>query len=103
MMPSNRERVWQVIHFIPCGKVSTYGKVATMAGLPKQARTVGRYLSELPQDSTIPWHRVINSQGKISFEMGSERFTAQKLKLLDEQINFNKNKVDLNKYLWQGE
>ena len=103
MEPSNRERGWQVIHSIPAGKVSTYGKVAAMAGLPNLARAVGRYLSELPEGSKIPWHRVINSQGKISFAVGTERFLTQKEKLQGEDINFSNNRVDLKTYLWQGE
>jgi methylated-DNA-protein-cysteine methyltransferase-like protein len=103
MIPSNRERVWQVIHSIPSGKVCTYGRVAEMAGLPRQARAVGRYLSELPKDSKIPWHRVINSQGKISFEVGSDRFLTQKLKLQDEEVALTNNKISLKIYLWQGE
>ncbi|MEH6444189.1 MAG: methylated-DNA--[protein]-cysteine S-methyltransferase [Oceanospirillaceae bacterium] len=103
MIPSNRERVWQVIHSIPSGKVCTYGRVAEMAGLPRQARAVGRYLSELPKDSKIPWHRVLNSQGKLSFDVGSERFLTQKLKLQHEDVNFSNNKVSLKCYLWQGE
>ncbi|MFT5708873.1 MAG: methylated-DNA-protein-cysteine methyltransferase-like protein [Oceanospirillaceae bacterium] len=103
MIPSNRERVWQVIHCIPSGKICTYGRVAQMAGLPRQARAVGRYLSELPENSKIPWHRVLNSQGKLSFSVGSERFLTQKLKLQSEDVQFSNNKVDLKYYLWQGE
>lgn len=103
MTPSNRERVWQVIHSIPAGKVCTYGTVAEMAGLPRQARAVGRFLSELPEGSKIPWHRVINAQGKLSFEIGSERFLTQKLKLQNENVNFSNNKVHLKTYLWRGE
>ncbi|EPJ48170.1 MAG: hypothetical protein OFPII_07450 [Osedax symbiont Rs1] len=103
MMATNRERIWQVIHSIPSGKVSTYGRVAAMAGLPKQARAVGRYLSELPENSKIPWHRVINAQGKLSFELGSERFLCQKLKLQTEDILFSNNKINLKQYLWHGE
>ena len=103
MIPSNRERVWQVVYSIPSGKVCTYGAVAAMAGLPKRARAVGKYLSELPKGSKIPWHRVLNAQGKLSFEVGSERFITQKLKLQDEDVNFTNNKVDLKRFLWQSE
>jgi methylated-DNA-protein-cysteine methyltransferase-like protein len=74
-----------------------------MAGLPNQARAVGRYLSELPEGSKIPWHRVLNSQGKLSFEVGSERFLTQKLKLQTEEVDFTNNKVNLTHFLWQGE
>jgi methylated-DNA-protein-cysteine methyltransferase-like protein len=103
MMPSNKERILQVIHAIPAGKVSTYGKVASMAGLSNQARAVGRYLSHLPEGSTIPWYRVINSQGRLSFEIGSPRFLIQKQLLQQEMVNFTNNKVDLKAHLWHGE
>ncbi|MGB1237389.1 MAG: MGMT family protein [Pseudomonadales bacterium] len=103
MIASNRERVWQVIVSIPPGRVCTYGKVAEMAGLPRQARAVGRYLSELPEGSKIPWFRVLNSQGKLSFEVGSPRFLTQKGLLQDEGVIFSNNKVRLSEYLWQGE
>jgi len=102
MTPTNRERVWQVIHSIPAGKVSTYGNVAAMAGLPRQARAVGKYLSQLPNGSKIPWYRVINAQGKVSFPIESERFLAQKQQLQDEGVIFSNNKVNLKTYLWLG-
>jgi len=103
MTPSNQERVWQVIHSIPSGKVCTYGHVAHMAGLPKQARAVGKYLSQLPNGSKIPWHRVINAQGKLSFPIDSSRYDKQRALLQEEGIFFTNNKIKLNLYLWQGE
>lgn len=103
MNPNYRERIWQVIHAIPAGKVSTYGSVAAMAGLPRQARAVGRCLSQLPGDSKIPWHRVINAQGKISFPLESERFEQQKTLLEDESVIFSNNRVNLKNFLWHGE
>ncbi|NQZ33692.1 MAG: MGMT family protein [Oceanospirillaceae bacterium] len=101
MKPTYQERIWQVIHAIPAGKVSTYGAVATMAGLPRQARAVGRCLSQLPGDSKIPWHRVINAQGKISFPLESERFCRQKNLLEEELIIFSNNRVNLKQFLWR--
>ena len=51
---------------IPQGKVATYGQVAALAGFPQNARLVGRILSRLPNGTRLPWHRVVNSAGKIS-------------------------------------
>ncbi|MGB3621000.1 MAG: MGMT family protein, partial [Ketobacter sp.] len=53
----------QVIASIPKGKVSTYGGVAALAGMPRHARYVGTVLKNLPAGSKIPWHRVVNSKG----------------------------------------
>ena len=58
---------------IPAGQTRSYGDVARMAGLPGRARLVGRVLSELGQQNhvpqefaALPWHRVVNAQGRLS-------------------------------------
>lgn len=60
------ERIWLAVAAIPPGRVSTYGRVAAAAGLPRGARRVGRALGALPAESAIPWHRVINARGVLS-------------------------------------
>ncbi|MEH6581997.1 MAG: MGMT family protein [Halioglobus sp.] len=94
-------RIWQVIALIPSGSVATYGDVARHAGLPGAARRVGRALRQLPQGSTIPWHRVINAQGKISIPEESASKYTQRERLEAEGVAFRGNKsVDLKKYRW---
>lgn len=94
-------RIWQVIAMIPEGKVSTYGDIAKHAGLAKAARRVGMALRGLPEDTRIPWHRVINSQGRISLPEGSASQYKQRERLESEGIVFKANKgVDLRKYRW---
>ena|SRR5690554_542829 len=61
-----REAVWQALAAIPPGKVTSYGQLARMAGLGRGARLVGRWLGQLPEDTRLPWHRVLNSQGQLS-------------------------------------
>jgi len=78
------QQVYQVIYQIPPGRLSSYGIVAAMAGLPGRARWVGRLLSQLPDDSLLPWFRVINSQGKISFPVGTPSYQRQLEKLIEE-------------------
>jgi len=94
-----KEQVWQIVYAIPLGQVATYGQIARLAGMPQQSRLVGRILSRLPTDSKLPWHRVINSQGKIS-NPNPER---QKDKLAAEGVNVLKGKVSLKLYQWQPE
>ena len=57
--------IYDVIAQIPKGKVATYKQIAIMAGLGRQPRMVGYALHKVPEHLKLPWHRVINSQGKI--------------------------------------
>lgn len=96
-----KEKFWQVIGQVPSGYVVTYGQVAELAGLQRMARAVGRTLSQLPEDTKLPWHRVINAQGKISFPVDSERYQTQKERLEQEGISFINGKIKLATYQWQ--
>ena len=58
--------IFQVIAQIPYGRVASYGQIARSAGIPKHSRLVGYVLKHMDADSSLPWYRVINSQGKIS-------------------------------------
>ncbi|MEH0666315.1 MGMT family protein [Vibrio scophthalmi] len=93
-------QIFAVIHQIPCGKVSTYGEIAKMAGYPGYARQVGRALGQLPEGSSLPWFRVINSQGKLSLK--DEAFERQKNALIEEGIEVSpEGRVRLARYRWQ--
>lgn len=95
-------QIFTVIHQIPKGKISTYGTIAKMAGYPGYARHVGKALGHLPEGSTLPWYRVVNSQGKISLK-GND-LLRQKTKLVDEGIEVSElGKISLKQYLWRPE
>jgi methylated-DNA-protein-cysteine methyltransferase related protein len=99
--PDIDHRIWQVVALIPSGKVSTYGDVASKAGLPGAARRVGRALQGLPQDTRIPWHRVVNSRGCISLPEGSASQYTQRDRLEAEGVLFKANKcIDLRRFRW---
>lgn len=91
-------RIWQAVREIPRGRVATYGQVAETAGLGKQARQAGYALHALPRDTDVPWHRVINAQGKLSFPPGSRPYKEQRRRLEAEGIVFLKGRIDLNRY-----
>ena len=92
--------ILQVVALIPYGKVATYGQIAKMAGLPKHARLVGRVLQQV-EDKPLPWHRVINSQGKVSTTNLDEHGENRKLKLLkNEGILLENHKIKLKDYQW---
>lgn len=95
------EAIWTAVGYIPHGKVATYGQIAEIAGFPRTARAVGRALSRLPEETVIPWFRVINAKGEISFPVNSDRYEAQKQRLLDEKIVLKNGKINLKTYRWE--
>lgn len=96
---SINERIWLAVAAIPAGRVSTYGAVASAAGLPRGARRVGRALGSLPPDSRIPWYRVINAQGRIAIPQGSQAAREQWDRLLGEGVIPAANgRIDLRRY-----
>lgn len=83
---------------VPSGRVCTYGAIARLAGHPNGARWAGRVLSQLPQDSNLPWHRIVNSQGKIS--LPGPRGDYQRELLSNEGVTFVNQRINLRHYGW---
>ena len=96
------QNVWKVVSEIPSGHVLTYGEVARLSGMPRQARRVSQALRRAPRAMNLPWHRVINAQGKISFPEDSSGWQKQKDKLEDEGIVFLNGKIDLGHFGYRG-
>ncbi|MDH3902914.1 MAG: methylated-DNA--[protein]-cysteine S-methyltransferase [Xanthomonadales bacterium] len=96
------KEVWKVVSEIPSGHVLTYGEVARLSGLPRAARRVSQALRRAPGDMNLPWHRVINSQGKISFPEDSIGWKRQKDILESEGVVFLKGKVNLDQFGYRG-
>jgi len=99
--PSREQKIWQVVAAIPEGSVASYGQVAAMAGLGRQARFVGRALGRLPAGHSIPWHRVIRSNGQIAFPEGTEARQLQTEKLRMEGVEVIKGRVRMKAFQWQ--
>tara|TARA_R110001592_G_scaffold215025_2_gene468317 strand:- start:96645 stop:96980 length:336 start_codon:yes stop_codon:yes gene_type:complete len=96
------QRIWQVVMLIPPGTVATYGDVARQAGLPGAARRVGRALRGLPEDTRIPWHRVLNAQGKLVVPGGGSAQQRQRRRLESEGVVFRSvDGISLRQYRWQ--
>jgi methylated-DNA-protein-cysteine methyltransferase-like protein len=93
-----RERVWQVVANIPQGRVLTYGAVAAAASLPRGARYVGTVLRDLPSDTRLPWHRVLNASGRLSVDPVTA--VRQRERLEAEGVVFLRGRVDLSRYAW---
>jgi methylated-DNA-protein-cysteine methyltransferase-like protein len=93
------ERVLAAVRRIPRGKVCTYGNVAEVAGLPRRARLVGTVLRQT-SGRGLPWYRVINAGGRISFPTGSDAYQRQRHELEAEGVVFVGGRVDLRRYGW---
>jgi methylated-DNA-protein-cysteine methyltransferase related protein len=95
--------IYDVVRQVPRGRVVTYGQVAQLAQLPGKARLVGYALFKVAPDSDVPWHRVINAQGKISespVRYGADHL--QRVLLEDEGVQFSPDgKVNLREYQWR--
>ncbi len=94
--------VYRVVRRIPAGRVSTYGEVAALAGMPRAARQVGWALHALDAGDDVPWHRVINARGEISGR-GERAFEDLQRALLEaEGVCFDRRgRVDLEHHRWQ--
>jgi methylated-DNA-protein-cysteine methyltransferase-like protein len=93
-------RIHRVVSRIPRGRVATYGQVARLAGLARQARLVGYAMHALPAGTRVPWQRVVNAKGEISLPGQS---AARQRNLLEaEGVRFDaRGRIDLDRFLWQ--
>ncbi|MHA6492664.1 MGMT family protein [Pseudomonas borbori] len=96
-----REALFGVLAMVPAGKVTSYGQLAEFAGLGRAARWVGRTLSQLPQGSTLPWHRVIAASGRLSLPAGSPSGDEQRMRLREEGIQIQHDRVDIRQHGWR--
>lgn len=95
-------QIVKTIKSIPYGKVLSYGAVAALSGNPRAARQVSWILKSQTKKLDLPWHRVINSQGKISIKDPTGHLLQKRL-LEEEGVLFsNSGKVDLTIFQWNG-
>ncbi|WP_394172447.1 MGMT family protein [Thalassotalea litorea] len=95
------QRIWTLVALVPAGKVVSYGQLADLAGLPGRARLAGRALKLASASQNLPWHRVVNSQGKISFAKGCQQYQTQLNKLQDEGVVVVSGRIKLTEFQWQ--
>ena len=96
------EKVYSVVKTIPFGKVTTYGEIAKYLGNIKLSIQVGWALHSNPEPITIPCHRVVNKQGKLSIAFAFGGINVQKQLLLNEGVQVNSDdSIDLNKYFYR--
>lgn len=95
------KKVISFIKKIPKGKVATYGQIAKLAGKPQGSRGVAWILHSCSKSHALPWQRVLNSKGKISFPPTTASYVRQKRLLQKEGIEFGEQgQIDLKKFQW---
>ena len=97
-----KKSVCHVVQGIPRGHVLTYGEVARLAGKARWARRVSQAMRRTPRGVELPWHRVVNAQGKISFPADSHGYQEQRERLEGEGVVFLDGKIDLERYGYRG-
>lgn len=95
------QKVMQQIYLIPAGKVATYKQIAELAGKPQASRGVSWILHSCSTIYKLPWHRVLNSQGKISFDRTTHNYRKQKSLLKKEGVVFDGEQLNMAKYQWK--
>ena len=102
--PGFHERVFAIVRRVPRGFVTTYGDVGTMLGSPRVARQVGWALAALDErrHPDVPWHRVVNARGTVSFRGDLERATLQESRLQAEGIPLDdQGRLDLARFRYR--
>jgi methylated-DNA-protein-cysteine methyltransferase related protein len=104
MQPSKsfNELVYALVRAIPEGQVLSYGRVALLLGVPNGARAVGWAMANLIHDErNVPWHRVVNAQGRVSIKGSPEGAAEQRARLEAEGIVFDeRDALEMKQHLW---
>lgn len=103
--PPFHRAVYRIVRQVPRGKVATYGQIAAILGHPRAARAVGQALRMLPPalQRSVPWQRILNSAGRISYRGDILRPELQQELLEDEGVRFDRSgRVDLARVRWAG-
>ena len=95
-------RVIDTVRLIPQGRLATYGQIADLIGAYGCARQVGWALRRLTLPSDVPWHRVVNAQGRISMSLSREGSDwIQREMLIAEGIPVDaEGRLPLRRFLW---
>jgi methylated-DNA-protein-cysteine methyltransferase-like protein len=99
---TRRAALYLTLAQIPEGRVISYGELAAMAGLGRAARWVGRVLSQLPDDTRLPWHRVTAAGGRLSLPVDSAAGQEQRARLRSEGVCIRNERVDIRRHGWRA-
>ena len=97
------QRVYRIVRKCPRGRIVSYGGVDALLGHPRAARGVGHALSALPEDSDVPWWRVVNRNGEISIKGPVNGAALQRALLEREGVKFDRRgRIDWKRFGWDG-
>lgn len=95
------ERVYALVRLVPRGRIVSYGGAAALLGQPRAARGVGGALAALPDDSGVPWWRVVNRNGEISIRGPMHGAAIQRMLLEREGVRFGSTgRIDWVEFGW---
>lgn len=94
--------IYDLARQVPAGQVASYGQIAFVVSSPS-ARIVGRAMATLPNGSSVPWHRIVNSAGRLAKRQGGGESPEQRRRLRDEGVFLDaKGRIDLKEHAWPG-
>ncbi|MBS1903332.1 MAG: MGMT family protein [Bacteroidetes bacterium] len=93
-------RVYEVVARIPKGKVTSYGAIGQALGLRSSARVVGYAMGLIPDDPSLPAHRVLNRLGELSAAHKFGGYEPMRKRLEREGVTFKGRHVDMQKHFW---
>jgi TDG/mug DNA glycosylase family protein len=97
------QRIYASVSRIPAGRVATYGEIALLAEIPGGARQVGYALHALTDPGRVPWHRVVNAQGRISTRSEPGYAELQRALLEREGVRFGAgDRISLARFAWRA-
>jgi len=101
-MVSTYRKIYDVVRQVSRGRLATYGQIAGLAGLAGHARQVGYALHTLPENSDVPWQRIVNARGEISIRSNPFAGDVQRQMLEEEGVFAELNgRYSLNRYGWR--
>lgn len=100
---ARRAALFAALASIPPGRVIGYGQLADLAGLGHAARWVGRTLAQLPEGSSLPWHRVLRADGRQGLPADSPAGREQLARLRQEGVQLSNLRVDMRRHGWHPE
>lgn len=95
------QEVYRLVRRVPRGRVSSYGDIAAMCRRDISPRTVGWAMSSAP--AGLPWHRIVNQQGRLTIGRRSIILMELQRGLLEEEgVTFlNDDQVAIDRHRWR--